>query len=236
MADRRTRPEATPALNSPEQPNTWSAPAKRSPSTMVEYVRDVLRNAILSGELEAGSRLVQVDLAEALEVSTTPVREALRELVSEGLVRFDPHRGAVVCETSEDELEEIYMICRVLEPIAVREAVARIDDELLDGLRLLHSRMLDESSPVEWMDLNRSFHGLIYEAAAKPRLAAVLMNLRDARAMFIGPTLTQHPEILVELNRHHTEFIDALAAKDADAAVDAILHHLTLAVEVMNPG
>ena len=71
--------------------------------TAHEFVRSVLRRAILSGELAGGTRLVQAELAAVLEVSTTPVREALRELASEGLVRFDPHRGAVVQELSGEE-------------------------------------------------------------------------------------------------------------------------------------
>ena len=80
--------------------------------TAHEYVREVLRRAILSGDIPVGSRLVQAELATTLEVSTTPVREALRDLASEGLIQFDPHRGAVVSELSGEELQEIYEIRR----------------------------------------------------------------------------------------------------------------------------
>ncbi len=216
------------------KPAAWKPQRARSRQTMVEFVRDSLRNAILSGELTGGSRLVQADLASALEVSTTPIREALRELVSEGLVRFDPHRGAVVCETSADELEEIYQMCRVLEPIAVREALARADDALVTELRRLHTLMITETDPVAWMDLNRGFHRAIYESAGKPRLAAVILNLRDARAMFIGPVLTRNPKLLQEVNHHHDDIIAAIELGEPEAAVDAILRHLSLAVEVIN--
>jgi len=105
--------------------------------TTVEYVKDTLRKAILGGELVGGTRLVQADLAAALETSTTPVREALRDLTSEGLIRSDPHRGSVVYEPNAYELDEIYQICRVLEPLAIRHAVEHIDDDLIFRLQKL---------------------------------------------------------------------------------------------------
>ena len=74
--------------------------------TAHEYVREVLRRSILNGDLPGGSRLVQAELAATLEVSTTPIREALRDLASEGLVRFDPHRGAVVTELDDEDLRD----------------------------------------------------------------------------------------------------------------------------------
>ena len=94
--------------------------------TAHEFVREVLRRAILSGELTGSTRLVQAELAATLEVSTTPVREALRDLASEGLIRFDPHRGAVVEELSRDELNEVYAIRKVLEPLALTQALPNL--------------------------------------------------------------------------------------------------------------
>src|SRR3990172_11947171 len=91
--------------------------------TAHEFVRGVLRRAILNGELASGSRLVQAELAAMLDVSTTPVREALRDLATEGLVQFDPHRGAIVSELSSEDVHAISAFRTVLDPLALGRAV-----------------------------------------------------------------------------------------------------------------
>ena len=89
--------------------------------TAHEFVKDSLRRAILRGDLSGGARLIQADLAAMLNVSTTPVREALRDLATEGLITLDRHRGGVVRELNWLELmEEIRLIRQQLEPLAVR--------------------------------------------------------------------------------------------------------------------
>lgn len=199
--------------------------------TAHEFVRNVLRRAILSGELRGGTRLVQADLASMLEVSTTPVREALRDLASEGLIRFDPHRGAVVQELSGDELREIYMIREILEPFALRLAVPKVTPDLLDRLRALHEKMESEPHSAEWVDANRLFHLSIYEAAGFPRLSAIIKGLEDASVMYIGASLND-VEGLREMAVHdHGAILAALEEGDADAAVEAVVTHLGLAIK-----
>ena len=119
--------------------------------TAHEYVREVLRRAILNGDIPGGSRLVQAELATTLEVSTTPVREALRDRLR-GADPVRPHRGAVVSELSGDELHEIYEIRRLLEPLAMRQAVPGISEALLDRLRNLHQQMEREPHSAQWVD------------------------------------------------------------------------------------
>lgn len=199
--------------------------------TAHEFVRNVLRRAILSGELRGGTRLVQADLASMLEVSTTPVREALRDLASEGLIRFDPHRGAVVQELSGDELREIYMIREILEPFALRLAVAKLTPELLDHLRDLHEKMASEPHSADWVDANRNFHLAIYEAAGHPRLSALIKGLADASVMYIGASLKDVEGLRETAVHDHGEILAALENGDADAAVEAVLTHLGLAIK-----
>src|SRR5690349_18480778 len=99
--------------------------------TAHEYVKDSLRQAILRGAIPGGTRLVQADVASELQVSTTPVREALRDLATEGLIRLDPHRGAIVSQLSYGEAVEIQQICKLLEPEAMRQAALAITDDTL---------------------------------------------------------------------------------------------------------
>jgi len=201
--------------------------------TAHEYVREVLRRAILNGELESGSRLVQAELAATLEVSTTPVREALRDLASEGLIRFDPHRGAVVAELNPDELREIYEIRQILEPHAMAQAVPVIGDKTIETLKKLHQRMLDDKHSASFVDYNRTFHMAIYEAAASPRLVTIIRSLEDAAVMYIGASLKTVPGLRDSANHDHGEILDAIERRDVEAAVAAIKRHLTLPLKAL---
>jgi DNA-binding GntR family transcriptional regulator len=191
----------------------------------------VLRRAILNGELASGSRLVQADLAAMLDVSTTPVREALRDLATEGLVQFDAHRGAIVSELSADEVHQIYEIRMVLEPLAMRQAVPNVTEALLERLRRLHESMSAEPHAVDWVDRNRVFHMAVYEASSSPRLASIIRNLQDASVMYIGAFLQQKPELRTEANHDHAEILDALENRDVEAAVAALEKHLRTSID-----
>lgn len=207
--------------------------AGASRQTAHEYVREVLRRAILNGELETGSRLVQAEIAATLEVSTTPVREALRDLASEGLIRFDPHRGAVVAELSGEELREIYEIRQILEPHAMRQAVPALGESTLEQLRKLQARMTEARHSASFVDLNRTFHMMIYEAASSPRLVAIIRSLEDAAVMYIGAALETNPGLRDAAVHDHGEILAALERRDAEAAVDAITRHLQLPLEAL---
>lgn len=202
--------------------------------TAHEFVRSVLRRAILNGELGGGTRLVQAEIAATLDVSTTPVREALRDLATEGLVQFDPHRGAIVSELSVDDVHDIYDIRMVLEPLAMRQAVPLLSEALLARLRELHRTMLDEPHSADWVDRNRVFHMAVYETAASPRLAAIIRNLQDASVMYIGASLKDKPSLRDEANHDHADILAALESRDADAAVAALTEHLRTAIDAFD--
>ena len=200
--------------------------------TAHEFVREVLRRAILSGELKGSTRLVQAELAATLEVSTTPVREALRDLASEGLIRFDPHRGAVVEELSRDDVREVYAIREVLEPLALGQALPNLTEADLERLRRLHKKMLDEPQGPEWVDYNRNFHMMIYESAG-PRLSTIIKGLLDASVMYIGASLKEVPDLREKANHDHSNILDALTRRDVEAATAAILDHLDLSMRAL---
>jgi DNA-binding GntR family transcriptional regulator len=202
--------------------------------TAHEYVREMLRRAILSGEMSSGSRLVQAELAANLDVSTTPVREALRDLASEGLIRFDPHRGAVVTELRSEELDDIYEIRRILEPHAMRLAVPQIKEGTLQTLRKLHDRMQEERHSATFVDLNRTFHMAIYETGVSSRLIQILRGLEDAAVMYIGASLKTVPGLRDKAIHDHGEILAAIEASDVEAAVVAIQEHLELPLKAIS--
>ena len=201
--------------------------------TAHEYVREVLRRTILNGDLAGGERLVQAELAATLEVSTTPVREALRDLASEGLVRFDAHRGAVVTEIDGEELQDIYEIRRILEPAAMYQAAPQITDALLVQLRKVHQRMIDDPQSSSFVDLNRIFHMAIYEAGVSSRMMSIIRSLEDAAVMYIGAALKQVPGLRDQAIHDHGEILEALERRDTEAAVAAITSHLKLPVKAI---
>ncbi len=199
--------------------------------TAHEYVREVLRRAILNGELVTGSRLVQAELAATLDVSTTPVREALRDLATEGLIRFDPHKGAVVTELDGEDLRDIYEIRQILEPHAMRQAVPQMTDSLITSLKRVHQRMIEDPHSATFVDLNRVFHMAIYEAGTSSRMLSIIRSLEDAAVMYIGASLKQVPGLRESAIEEHGAILDALEARDADAAVEAIKTHLQLPIK-----
>jgi DNA-binding GntR family transcriptional regulator len=140
---------------------------------------DELREAILAGSLAPGSRLRAEPLAERLQTSRTPVREALILLAREGLVDLEPRRGAVVRSFDAADLADLYDVRALIEPYAARRAATRIEATDLDRLREIcdeaDARGAGDASAVEdQVALNEEFHRIIVAAAASPRLEAAL--------------------------------------------------------------
>jgi DNA-binding GntR family transcriptional regulator len=194
------------------------------------YVRETIRMAILNGQLPGGTRLVQSDLAAQLEVSTTPVREALRDLASEGLIRIDPHHGGVVAELDEDDLREVYQIRQRIEPFALEVAMPFLTDEILDRAQDLHDEMSAAPHSAAWVQLNRDFHMTIYEASNQHRLVAMVRSLQDASVMAVSARIQRLPNVREVANREHGELIVALRARDIVTAKSVIMHHVTLSI------
>lgn len=201
--------------------------------TAHEFVYDTLRRAILSGALPGGARLVQADIASQLSVSTTPVREALRDLASEGLVVFNAHTGAVVRELGFEELEELYDIRKALEPLAIQRAAARITPEELAACSALAKAMEQETDPAAWAALNRTFHGLLEEAAHASFIQSVLKGVQDIAAIYVAHSLTREPNRIAVGNMEHRELIAALAKGDAAKATSVLLEHLDATLQAI---
>ena len=216
-----------------------SAPTTRlpllSPSgvrTAHRTVTDRLREAILSGELPGGTRLVQSELAASLAVSVTPVREALRDLVGEGLIEFDPYRGATVHEPTLEELEEIYELRSLLTARTVAEGVQKITDEDLDLAETLHKAMKAQNDPAVWLDLNRQFHHVLDAASRRPLYQEMLGRLADLSALYVGVSISGSKSRRKNANSDHAEMIAAYRERDGDRAVELALRHLADTVEV----
>lgn len=196
--------------------------------TAHEFVRETLRRAILNGDLKGGTRLVQADLAKELNVSTTPVREALRDLDAEGLIELDAHRGGIVRQLSMEELEEIYGLRILLEVEAMCRACERMTPELLAKAERIHGKMMEAPESDSWVTLNREFHLTLYEAADSPRLLSILGGLLDASVIYVSANLQSKPEVRARAAEDHAHMIEVLREGDVGAAEAAIRQHLEI--------
>jgi len=200
------------------------------PRTATDYVSDSLRRSILNGDLVGGTRLSLAEVASTFDVSTTPVREALRELSFEGLVKIDSYRGGVVTPVTREDVEEIVRIRQLLEPTAAREAVERMTPEILGQAESILTEMAASDSWDVWVQGNRSFHQKIYEAAASRRLVAVINGLQSTQVVFVSSTLRKSPFLKETATKDHNDMIQAIRDNDGERLVEITLRHLTIPI------
>jgi len=194
-------------------------------STTAKILATRLRDEIQEGVLAPGTRLRQNELAERFGVSTTPVREAFAQLQAEGLVRIDPHRGAVVFHPTAEDLFEYYEIREALETLAVDRAARKITPAAGKELGELIARMRRTRSPRRWLQMNDEFHLKLYEAARRPRLSSLIATLRDASNPYIYMFVANRKPT-DEADAEHEQILAACLAGDSDAAQAAIRAHL----------
>lgn len=193
--------------------------ARRQQSTAQEVVLEAVREAILTNVLEPGARLRQEELAELFGTSRIPVREALRALEYEGLVRSEPHRGFTVTSLDADDVEEVYELRVLLESEAVRLAIPLLTDEDLSELNEFFRAMTESTDPDEQLAARERFYMRLFSAAGRPRLLSLIMRLRQEVARALRwPTIQYSPS-------HHALFFDAVKSGDAESAVAHLSTH-----------
>ncbi len=208
--------------------------AKDFKVTMNEYLplRDVvfntLRQAILKGELEPGERLMEIQLAERLGVSRTPIREAIRKLELEGLVLMVPRKGAEVARISEKSLREVLEVRRSLEELAIELACQKITDEQigeLEAAEAVFAEAVQKGDPMTIAESDESYHDVIYQATENGRLVQILNNLREQmyryRLEYIKDADKRH--ILVV---EHEHIIRAVKSRNISEAKQAMREHI----------
>jgi DNA-binding GntR family transcriptional regulator len=186
-------------------------------------VLEIIRNAILSGELAPGSALVEQELAAQLGVSKTPVREALKTLEGTGLVVMVPYRGAAVRELTRADAVAIYDLRLLLEPEAVRRSVAAGAD--LSGAGECLRRARAAAGNAERSMANREFHRQLYAACGNALLVATLDGLRDRTALVSAASWAKSATWEAEAGEHEA-ILAAAEAGDADTARRLTAEHV----------
>lgn len=202
-----------------------------------ELVFDSLREAIIQGHLKPGERLMEMQLAEEMGVSRTPVREAIRKLELEGFVVMIPRKGAYVSSISVKDIVDVFEVRAALEGLAAGLAAERITDEELDKLERLLVRITEISDKDELedvVDIDTEFHDLIYRACRNERLVQIITHLREQIQRFrttslaqpgrLRDALSEHRLIVEAISDRNIETAQALAREHIDNAEQSLLN------------
>ncbi|OGO79202.1 MAG: GntR family transcriptional regulator [Clostridiales bacterium GWB2_37_7] len=193
-----------------------------------EVVFETMRNAIISGDLKPGERLMEVQMAEALGVSRTPVREAIRKLELEGLVIMLPRKGAFIADLSVKDLTEVMEIRASLEGLAAGLAAIRIDQEEIEELEikaLKFHKSIENDDVEELILMDLEFHDAIFRASRNDRLIQLNNNLREQVQRFRE---IYHKKVnkSKETSKEHYEMVEAISNRDSDKAEKLARRHI----------
>jgi DNA-binding GntR family transcriptional regulator len=192
-----------------------------------EQLADHLRDEIVRGAFEPGERLRLDDIAARFEVSTMPVREALRELESEGLVTIYPHRGAVVTELTAEDIEDIYDIRATLEAMATRLAIPRMTEAICEDLASIVEQMDGQLGHVATLvKLNHRFHSTLYAASGRRHLCDLNHTLLYRTQYYLHAYMDDLGSMALAQEEHRA-ILDACCRRDAEEAASLVEEHVT---------
>lgn len=200
-----------------------------------ELVLDAIRNAIMNGSLQPRERLMEIQLAEELGVSRTPIREALRKLELEGFIVMVPRKGAYVADLTFKDIADVFEIRAALEGLAAGLAAERITEEELESMeRLLVGKQeaITSGDIDRLVEVDTSFHELLYKASRNERLANIISNLREQIQRFRLTSLS-FPGRNKESLQEHKQLVEAIQSRDSQLARHLAQEHIENAENVL---
>lgn len=195
-----------------------------------EKIADKIRADIIKGVYKNGERLVEPKLAKNLGISRTPIREALRQLESEGFIEIVPRRGAIVKELTIKDIDDLYAIKANLEGLAARQAVLKISEEQIETLININKKFRDiaEKQPHltdEYLKDNIDFHNVFIAASDNEKLIDILdglaKNFQRLKSMLVSDSGRAAMAVV-----EHKKIIDAFVSKDPDLAERSVRDHI----------
>ncbi len=193
-----------------------------------DLVCENIRQAIIDGTFSPGERLMEIQLADEMGVSRTPVREAIRRLELEGFVVMIPRRGTYVADISIRDIAEIYEIRTCLDVLSAGLAADRITDEELEELnRLLVAigHYAADNNMEKIVEADTAFHDVLYKASRNERLRSIINNLREQLTGIRARSMS-YPGRLAETLEEHRNLVDSIAAGNVERAQDAARVHI----------
>jgi DNA-binding GntR family transcriptional regulator len=202
-----------------------------APRALYEEVAELLRQRIFRRELEPGSWIDEVKLAQEYGISRTPLREALKVLAAEGLVTMKVRRGAYVTEVSEQDLAEVYHLLALLESDAAGVVATRATDAELDELQALHDQLERATRKRDtFFQINERFHMRLLEVAGNRWRNQMVADLRKVMKLNRHNSLLKSGRIEESLAEHRA-VMQALRARDASGAVERMREHFRNGLE-----
>jgi len=201
-----------------------------------EIVFETLREAIIQGTLAPGERLMEIQLAEEMGVSRTPVREAIRKLELEGFVAMVPRKGAYVAGISVKDILDVFEVRAALEALAAGLAAERATAEELDAMEraLLYIHEAGDDQIDSIVERDTDFHDLIYKASRNQRLLQIITLLKEQIQRFRTTSLSQpgrlkhavdeHKGIIEAIGEHNVELASSLAREHIETAEQTFLN------------
>ena len=193
-----------------------------------DVVFNTLRKAILRGELKPGERLMEIQLANKLGVSRTPIREAIRKLELEGLVLMIPRKGAEVAQITEKNMQDVLEVRKALEELSVQLACERITQEQVEEMKMAAEdfrKVLKSGDVTKIAEADVKFHDIIFVATNNQRLITLLNNLREQMYRFRVEYLKQkecYPQLLEE----HDKLIALISGGEVEEACELMGCHI----------
>ena len=193
-----------------------------------DVVFNTLRQAILKGELAPGERLMEIQLANKLGVSRTPIREAIRKLELEGLVLMIPRKGAEVAQITEKNMQDVLEVRKALEELSVQLACERITPEQVEEMKMAAEdfrKVLKSGDVTKIAEADVKFHDIIFAATNNQRLITLLNNLREQMYRFRVEYLKQkecYPQLLEE----HDKLIALISGGEVEEACELMGCHI----------
>ncbi|MEQ1776739.1 MAG: GntR family transcriptional regulator [Burkholderiales bacterium] len=204
--------------------------AVKPSARIVDTVYAALRNAIFSRTVVPGESLSVPELARRLDVSRSPVREAVLQLVADGLAVETPRKGVVVATLDQQDLLDIHEIRQNLETLTATLAASRINAAALKQLRKILERQhtaIDTGDAALYEHTNAEFHSAIAAACGNPRLAQFVESLQDQMRLALLRTVATHPQHIAQGYAEHVAILDALETHAPMAAAEAMRIHIS---------
>lgn len=220
------------------------------PLTLKQHTYEVIRGKLLGGTLKPGSRLSDDHLARELGISRSPVREAINQLASEGLLELRPRSGAYVKEPDPDELEELYELREALEGFAARKAATRIDragqaelDRLCRDMRAVVEECRARPTKIADADLvqrflanDLEFHKVILSAAGNGRMTKLVADFKILTRVFGYVPVDHDLPLMANSYLYHKRVAQAVRRRDARAAGSWMVKHIRAAKHIVLEG
>ncbi len=193
-----------------------------------ELVYEELRKLIMTGQIKPGTRMMEIELAESMGVSRTPVREAIRQLEKDNLVTIEPRRGAYVSDISPKDIDDMLLVREPLEGLATCLAAENMSDEEIEELiktKDAYEHAYEQGTVQDLIEIDTRFHGIIINSCGNEYLISVLHELQDQVLRFryiYFKSIKRAAEVI----RDHENILDSIVKRDGDAAKQYAAEHI----------